>query len=121
LVLVSLAAVGEALLPQRQRTCQLNVLSNTSSVNLEEDNGTDSVFFKLGTHPHTDSELRARGQCQLNIGTETFQKLDRCYASSRRRERGAPGSARIKTNIPVARTPRCRSPMSATADAILPL
>ena len=50
LVLVSLAAVGSAP-ASAAATCQLNVQSN-KAVNLEEDNGTDSVFFKLGTTRH---------------------------------------------------------------------
>lgn len=70
LVLVSLAAVGSAP-ASAAATCQLNVQSN-KAVNLEEDNGTDSVFFKLGT-TRTPTLNYALGDKQLNIGTETFQ------------------------------------------------
>ncbi|HEY7043341.1 MAG TPA: hypothetical protein VH419_06710 [Nocardioidaceae bacterium] len=70
LALASLAAVGSAP-ASAAATCQLTVHSN-KVLNLEEDNGTDSIFFKLGNN-RTPTLNYALGDKQVNIGSETFQ------------------------------------------------
>jgi hypothetical protein len=70
LALVSLTAVGSAP-ASAAATCQLTVHSN-KVLNLEEDNGTDSIFFKLGSSK-TPTLTYALGDKRVNIGSTTFQ------------------------------------------------
>jgi hypothetical protein len=70
LALASLAAVGSAP-ASAAATCQLKVNSN-KVLNLEDDNGTDRIYFKLGSS-RTPTLTYALGDKVSNIGSETFQ------------------------------------------------